>query len=273
LVREITLPHEPGRMTFLNAATLSPDARTVAVAVDGGQHWILLFDVPTGKEIGLLEGHGSATASLAFARDGHRLASGHSDSTVLIWDVAAADRSLADTGKPIDRATMNELWKYLRGTDANAAQAAVWRLAAAPAETVPFLKGQLTAMAPADLARMQGLITDLAGESFPAREKASQELARLGAAAEPALQAELKKKPPLELRRRIESLLGTSTLPGGLTFASLRAQRSIMVLEQIGTPEARQLLEALAQGPSDASVTREAKASLERMAKRPPSKP
>jgi WD40 repeat protein len=273
VVREIALANEPGRGTTLNAAAFSPDARTVAVAVDGGQHWLLLFDVPTGKEIVRLEGHGSATASLAFAPDGHCLASGHSDSTVLIWDVAAANRSLADTGKPIDRATMNELWEHLRSTDANAAQAAVWRLAAAPAETLPFLKGRLTAMVQADPARIQCLIADLGRESFSAREKASQELARLGAAAEPALQAGLKKKPPLELRRRIEALLGTAALPSGLTFASLRAQRSIMVLERIGTPEARQLLESLAQGPSDASSTREAKASLERMAKRPPSKP
>jgi hypothetical protein len=40
-------------------------------------------------------------------------------------------------------------------------------------------------------------------------------------------------------------------------------------LEQIHTPEARQLLAELARGAPAARITREAKASLERLEKRP----
>jgi RNA polymerase sigma factor (sigma-70 family) len=49
--------------------------------------------------------------------------------------------------------------------------------------------------------------------------------------------------------------------------AWLRAARAVAVLENIATPEARQLLESLAAGERDALPTREAKAALERLNK------
>jgi hypothetical protein len=42
--------------------------------------------------------------------------------------------------------------------------------------------------------------------------------------------------------------------------------RAIEVLEHIGTPEARQVLDTLARGAAVARVTQEAKASLKRLA-------
>jgi hypothetical protein len=52
-----------------------------------------------------------------------------------------------------------------------------------------------------------------------------------------------------------------------------RALRAVAVLEQIGTPEARQVLEVLRQGPAEARLTREAKAALTRLARRPDAEP
>jgi hypothetical protein len=49
--------------------------------------------------------------------------------------------------------------------------------------------------------------------------------------------------------------------------------RAVAVLEQTGTPEARQVLEALRQGPAEARLTREAKAALTRLARRPAAEP
>ena len=51
----------------------------------------------------------------------------------------------------------------------------------------------------------------------------------------------------------------------------LRALRAVEVLEHVGTPEARQVLEGLTQGAPEARLTQEAKASLERLARRPAS--
>jgi hypothetical protein len=47
----------------------------------------------------------------------------------------------------------------------------------------------------------------------------------------------------------------------------LRLLRAVEALEHVGTPEARQLLEALSRGAREARLTREAQASLRRLAK------
>ena len=53
--------------------------------------------------------------------------------------------------------------------------------------------------------------------------------------------------------------------------ATLRSLRSIEVLENIGTLEARQVLETLSKGAAEARLTQEAEASLKRLAKQGPS--
>jgi hypothetical protein len=49
--------------------------------------------------------------------------------------------------------------------------------------------------------------------------------------------------------------------------------RAVEVLEHIGTPDAREVLEKLTRGDPSARLTQEAKASLERLAKWQSSKP
>ncbi len=70
----------------------------------------------------------------------------------------------------------------------------------------------------------------------------------------------------LELRRRIESLLGRLNYP--LTAPkTIRELRAVEVLEHIGTAQARQVLRKLAEGAAGSRLTDAAKASLERLAK------
>jgi hypothetical protein len=66
----------------------------------------------------------------------------------------------------------------------------------------------------------------------------------------------------------MEKLTGPVSHPG-----RLRELRAIEVLERLGTPEARQALETLAKGVPEARLTQEAKASLERLAKRSIARP
>jgi hypothetical protein len=71
----------------------------------------------------------------------------------------------------------------------------------------------------------------------------------------------------LEVRRRIELLLEKHDR-ATLAPERVREVRALEILEQVGTPEARELLEKLTKGASEARLTREAKASVERLAKR-----
>jgi hypothetical protein len=119
-----------------------------------------------------------------------------------------------------------------------------------------------------DIARQ---IAELDDERFAVRDKASAELAKLGDLAEPALRKMLEGKPSLEVRRRIQAIL--EGLHRALSAEQLREVRAVEVLEQIGTPSAQTVLSALAEGTAGARLTREAKASLERLAKRSASQP
>jgi hypothetical protein len=86
------------------------------------------------------------------------------------------------------------------------------------------------------------------------------------AALEPLLRQALAGKPKLEVRRRLERLLASLE---ELSPHRLRLLRAVEALEYAGGSEARRLLEELAGGAPDAWLTREAKASLERLKSRP----
>src|SRR5262249_35236776 len=129
-------------------------------------------------------------------------------------------------------------------------------------------------------ADVRKLIKDLDAEEFAVRENASKELKKIGKPAEPLLRKALDGNPSAEVRRRIEELLEAglearpvkNLPPGILDGEPLRTVRAIRVLEQIGTPEARAILEKLAKGDPDARETQEAKGSLERLAAPRPDK-
>src|SRR5439155_3356285 len=116
--------------------------------------------------------------------------------------------------------------------------------------------------------RLAQHVTDMNDKQYSVRDKAAKELEKLGESAEPALQKAVTANPSAEVRRRAEELL--QKLRGPVTHSEmLRAYRSVMVLEEIGTADAQEVLKDLAQGAPEARLTRDAKASLERFAKRP----
>jgi HEAT repeat protein len=114
--------------------------------------------------------------------------------------------------------------------------------------------------------RIAKLLTALDSDDFDERESATGGLAKLGELAGPAMRKAMAEKPSLEARRRLEEL--TNKLDGPVTIPEqARELRCIEVLEHIGSPEARRLLEELSKGAEGARVTRDAKASLERLNK------
>jgi hypothetical protein len=169
--------------------------------------------------------------------------------------------------KELPPADLTALWADLASPDAPKGQAAVWTLAAAPRDSVPFLAKHLRPAVLPDNQQLTRWIADLDSAVFADREKASRELERQGELAESRLRKALADNPSPETRRRIEALL--NKLQGPITSAeTLRSIRTVEVLEHIGSPEARQLLQKLASGAAEARLTRDAKAALERLDRR-----
>jgi hypothetical protein len=145
-------------------------------------------------------------------------------------------------------------------------------LASSPAEAVALMKGRLRPAQPADAGRLRRLLADLGSDQFTMRARAQAELEALGDLAEPALRQALANKPTLEVRRRVQQAL--DRLRGPVTRPELRqALRAGAVLEDIGTPAARRLLDELAAGAPAARLTREARAARGRLDRRMPPGP
>jgi hypothetical protein len=114
---------------------------------------------------------------------------------------------------------------------------------------------------PKEVAEARRWAKDLDSAQFAARQKATEELDKLGRAAIPALRERLKNQPALELSKRVETLLKKLEPPPEERLRTLRALR---LLEEIGTPECERVLEMLARGEPDAWQTEKAKSALER---------
>jgi hypothetical protein len=123
------------------------------------------------------------------------------------------------------------------------------------------------ALPKADAERFVRLLADLDAEKFDRRERATEDMARMGRVVEPLVRAELKKGPSLEVRVRLEKVLEKID-KGGMPGEALRPLRAVEVLEQIGTVEAREVLAALAKGSAESPLTQDAKAAEARVAKR-----
>jgi hypothetical protein len=140
-------------------------------------------------------------------------------------------------------------------------------LIGSPGQAVALLGEHLRPAAQVGAAEIARLLAGLESDRFAERQHAAQALERLGARAEAALRQALARKPVLETRKRLEGLL--NKLVGPVTDPErLQESRGAEVLEHIGTPEARQVLRALANGAPAAALTQEARTALERLAKR-----
>jgi len=241
----------------LPSAAFSPEGRFLAVDSEQG---VQVLEVVTGRVVRTFRSHPGKVTCLAYSPDGKTLVSGADDFTALTWDVTGLiDEKEKEASKPEQ---MKDLWDDLINHDRLKAYDALRRLRGSPEQTLAFLQKQLPPVVAIEPKRIAQLLIDLNSDEFQMREKAALKLRELGDLAEKALRQALKDKPELDTRKRVEGLLER------LANGRQRTQYALQMLERWGTPEVQRFLERLAKGEPDAWQTREAKAALQRLAKR-----
>ena len=258
----------------VQAMAFSPSGRFLAsievryrALPSGEDHYrIILRELASGQVARQIDRQEETVWSLAFHPNGRILASGRGDSTILLWDMTGRLKNGQLRTANLTDKDLDALWAKLGG-DASQAYPASWTLAADPSKTIPFFEKRMQPVAAADEKRIRKLIADLESDSFAVRSKAFQELAQLGELGAPGLRDAKPSRATVEFNRRVNLLL--ARLKDPVTDpVRLRMLRAIEVLENIGSPQARKVLERLATGTSAARLTREAQASLQRLKER-----
>jgi WD40 repeat protein len=239
---------------------LSPDGKLFAAPAEAnwrkGEGGIRLWDTTSGELLAHLKGHAGAVTALAFSWDGKLLASGSRDTTILVWDMSKV--RLLVLGDKLAAATGGITSRIVK------------KLAETPEEVMPMLQERLRRVADVE-ARAIPLIADLQSDNFKVRQQATQELEKLGPGAELTLRLALEGKPSPEVSKRIQTLLDKIKSKAedstGL-FNSQNALLALEMLEEIGSPQARKVLQELAKGRPEGRLAREAAAALKRLQKR-----
>jgi hypothetical protein len=134
---------------------------------------------------------------------------------------------------------------------------------------VALVRQHVRPAAAPDAEKVEGWIKDLDSGAFTRRSQATAALTKLGDLVEPALKKALERRQSLEVRRRIEDLLGKLQTDEPASREGLRELRAVELLERLAEPAADRLLQALAEGAPSARLTREARGALERRRHRP----
>jgi WD40 repeat protein len=239
----------------------SPDGKLLAGT--GPDNALCVWEVATRQERCRFPGHPNGGLAVAFAPDGKHVASGSADTTVVLWNVSYC----AEVERPRGTDDLERLWTELGSDDARAAHRAMCALLSDPAKALPLLQKRLRPISAMDADRLARVLNDLDSQRYPVRDKANNELAKLGELAEPFLRQTLQAPPSLEVKRRVQILL-TKLETSTLAPEQLRALRGFEILERLGGTEAREVFEAHARLGGEARLGREAQACLRRLEER-----
>jgi hypothetical protein len=205
------------------------------------------------------------------------------DGTAALFDHMLLGRSIEDLDKATDAALgkvkpekplagkeRETLWSDLTGTDRIKAATAQRAFLASAADQVGFIGEQLgkTAVDKEQLARVQKLLKELDADEFDVRDRATDELVKMGPAAVEAVRALSASAPNAEVGYRARLVLRKLSADGNPVTSAGRSIRYVRVLERAGTADAKALLSKLADGEFGFDIVPDAKAALTRLGKK-----
>ncbi len=256
----------PTNRSSVGQAGFHPNHRLVFISnFDGITFWDLVtkkpvYNRPMPEAIRSSTTKGTYASCVAFSPDGSRMATGHPDGTILIWDLPIKLTPL----EPIDAKTLETIRATLESADAANAWELIWRLSETPAQALPALRKRLKPIEAMTLQQLQPMIAGLDDNAFTRREQAMKQLRELGPRAEAGLREAKNGNLSEEQRKRVEQLLTAIRDPKtSLTPTELGDIRAVHILAQLGTHEAKKLLKELAKGAESARLTQAAKDALE----------
>jgi WD40 repeat protein len=251
-----------GLKGWLRCVAFSPDGRVLATGDD--RHGLCLWELATGQERHRFVGQRSSVENVVFSSDGKLLATESADAPVFVWDVTGNYGKPPST-LPFSAEEKTTLWSALDDADASAAFVAIRRLLARPGPAVAMLREQLRPTIDVSEKVVARLIRDLDADAFATRETAAADLEAIIDQVEPQLRNTLQRKPSAETKRQIERLL---KIEGPGAPGRRRQVRAAEVAEHLGTVEALELVKSWSAGAERATLTREARAALERQSRR-----
>jgi len=253
----LTPPELPRAYT----AAISPDGKVLAI---GSNKVVVLWDLAKGNEVRRFDGHLHVVEALAFSADGRLLASGSTDSTVLIWDVTGRLAQEKPAPLSLVRTELDQLCRDLADPDEGRAASAQRTLVAGAKDALPYLQTRVQHWAGTEPGRVARWLAELDHDQFKVREQATAELERLGPAVAPDLEKAMVNASSAEARRRLKKLLARLD-KGAEAFPTPPPERVFAVLERIGTAEARQILTNVAKGESQSAWAKAARIALKRL--------
>ena len=249
----------------IHHVAFSPDGRLLVVGSAGIYGRVEVWELATrGLVRTFVTGYGGTSRMCVFP-DGTRAASAGAEEAVTVWDLTFRGNKPAP--KEADLATA---LKALQSQDAAIGYPAIKVFVAAGDRGAEFLGDSMKTLLASEK-KIKEWVDDFGSETFSVREKASAELVAQGSRALPMLTQALRSEDP-EVRDRAREVIGRLNAKGhyipatGMIDDQLRLFRSAQALEEIGTAEAKKVLEAIAASggrPGD-----EAKAALSRLKKK-----
>jgi hypothetical protein len=223
-----------------------------------------VIDVIAGVELAPLVGHNSPVNTLRFTSDGKSLISLEQEGLKMTWNVARIGAQAPGKLPRLTDEQLEEVWNDLAESDVFRSYRASRYLAADPERTLPFLEKRVKPIPPGETEKIKGLIQELQNQNGGARRRAMTELRKHGEAALGALnQSAEEQRHNQAVQVMIVKLEKQVASPD-----RQRALKAVRALENMNTDGATALLNKLSHGAPGARLTTEAKAALERIAKK-----